>query len=89
MISQHKQHFCENCNYFRMHYFLFKGILIPTHNGHCLFSRRIGLVDYHNSCDKLKADKNIQSQQSEAIEKILLRTAKQIEEIAAILKTDK
>ena len=78
---------CENCKYYRKHYFLFKGRFTATFSGHCITNRNRPSVKFNQCCNKWELAENRETRQAEDIKKILLRAAKQINEIAKILKT--
>ena len=79
---------CGNCKYFMQHYYWFKYKLKNAYSGHCVGHRKPRLVEVNGYCDKWELTETGQQPQKANIENILLQMAKQVEDIAAILKCE-
>lgn len=84
-----RKFFCLNCTYFKQHYYWNIDRLTAAVSGHCSARIKKPLVHDNDFCNKWELAENQTEQLNDDITKILRRTAKQINDIAAILKADK
>lgn len=87
-MNSENKNYCENCKHYIQHYYWREGELKKTCSGHCTSYRRMRLVMTNSYCNKWELSENISTPSNESLEKILRRTVKQIDDIAAILKID-
>lgn len=80
---------CQNCKHFVQHCYWRKDKLKIACSGHCLGYNRLRLVFETDFCNRWEITEISETEFYEKIEEYLQRAAKQINDIAAILKADK
>ena len=80
---------CKNCKHYVLYYCNVTGTFRQISIGHCLLDNRKKRIYCYSTCDKWESSEEAKNKRHENIEKTLRDMAKDLSQIAQILKEEK